>query len=300
MSPVTRHPSPFTGSYVAIVTPFHDDLSVNFSKLTELVEWHIAQGTNGIVACGTTGEASTLDPAEHFAVVKHVIETVKKRVPVIAGAGSNNTMHSLHLSVEAEKLGADGLLLITPYYNKTNEEGLYRHFTTVADKVNIPIILYNVPGRTGMSISINVLKRLAQHKNIIAIKEASGNLDYVLKIAAECPELAIFSGNDSQVLPVMSVGGVGVISVAANVYPKVFADMCRFFREGKMAEATALQVKYATFIENLFTEVNPIPVKEAMNHLGHKVGNFRLPLYNMSEKPKAALVEAIKGLETRD
>jgi 4-hydroxy-tetrahydrodipicolinate synthase len=162
--------------------------------------------------------------------------------------------------------------------------------------VNIPIILYNVPGRTGMGISINVLKRLMQHKNIVAIKEASGNLDYVLKIAAECPELAILSGNDSQVLPVLSLGGVGVISVAANVYPKVFADMCRLYREGKVVEATKLQVKYAAFIENLFTEVNPIPVKEAMNHLGHNVGGLRLPLYNMSDKPKAALFAAMEGL----
>ena len=288
------------GSYVAIVTPFNPDLSVNFSKLTELVEWHIAQGTNGIVACGTTGESSTLPDDEHLAVIGHVVKTVNKRIPVIAGTGSNDTMHSLHLSVEAEKLGADGLLLLTPYYNKANDEGLYRHFITVADKVNIPIILYNVPGRTSMSIPVSVLKRLAQHKNIVAIKEASGNLDFVLKIAAECPGLAIFSGNDSQVLPVLSLGGVGVISVAANVFPKALADMCRLYREGKVAEATKLQVKYAVFIENLFTEVNPIPVKEAMNHLGHNVGGFRLPLYAMSDKPKAALIDAMKGLETRE
>ncbi len=290
------HPSPFTGSYVAIVTPFNPDLSVNFDKLSQLVEWHIAQGTNGLVACGTTGESATLSDEEQLAVIGHVIKTANKRVPVIAGTGSNNTSHSLHLSQEAEKLGADGLLLITPYYNKANDEGLYLHFTTVADKVTIPIILYNVPGRTGMNMPIGVLKRLAQHKNIVAIKEAGGNLDYVLKVAAECPELAIFSGNDSQVLPVLSLGGVGVISVAANVYPEAFADMCRLYREGKTAEATALQVKYAAFIENLFTEVNPIPVKEAMNYLGHNVGNFRLPLYNMSEKAKAVLIDTIKAL----
>ncbi len=286
----------FSGSYVAIVTPFNPDLSVNFAKLAELVEWHIAQGTNGIVACGTTGESATLSDEEQLAVIKQVITTANRRVKVIAGTGSNNTAHSLHLSVEAETLGADGLLLITPYYNKANDEGLYRHFITVADKIKIPVILYNVPGRTGMNIPIAVLKRLAGHENVVAIKEASGNLDYVLKIAAECPDLAIFSGNDSQILPVLSLGGIGVISVAANVYPKAFADMCRFYREGKTAEATRLQLKYAAFIENLFTEVNPIPVKEAMNHLGHQVGGFRLPLYAMTDRLKIALFQEIDSL----
>jgi 4-hydroxy-tetrahydrodipicolinate synthase len=291
--------STFSGSYVAIVTPFNDDLSVNFSKLTELIEWHIAEGTNGIVACGTTGESSTLKDDEQLAVIEHVVKVVNKRIKVIAGAGSNETPHSLYLSLEAQKRGADGLLLITPYYNKTNDEGLYHHFVTVADKVNIPIILYNVPGRTGMNIPISVLKRLAQHPNIVAIKEASGNLDYVLKVAAACPELAIFSGNDSQVLPILSLGGVGVISVAANVVPKDFAAMCAHYLKGNAAEATKLQIKYAQFIESLFIEVNPIPVKEAMNHLGWKVGGFRPPLYAMSDKAKAILVNEITKINLK-
>ncbi|MDR3236345.1 MAG: 4-hydroxy-tetrahydrodipicolinate synthase [Prevotellaceae bacterium] len=297
-SSTTQHSTLATGgSYVAIVTPFHDDLSVNFDKLTELIEWHIAEGTTGIVACGTTGEASTLKDDEQLAVIAHVVKVVQKRIKVIAGAGSNETPHSLYLSQEAEKRGADGLLLITPYYNKTNDEGLYRHFATVADKVNIPVILYNVPGRTGINIPITVLKRLAQHPNIVAIKEASGNLDYVLKVAAECPELAIFSGNDSQVLPVLSLGGVGVISVAANLYPKDFAAMCAHYKNGNTAEATRLQIKYARVIENLFTEVNPIPIKEAMNLQGWNVGGFRLPLYAMSETAKAKLAKAIQELK---
>ncbi|MDR3133490.1 MAG: 4-hydroxy-tetrahydrodipicolinate synthase [Prevotellaceae bacterium] len=286
----------FSGSYVAIVTPFNPDLSVNFDKLTELVEWHIAEGTDGIVACGTTGEVSTLKDDEQLAVIAHVVKTVNKRLPVIAGAGSNETPHSLYLSLEAEKRGADGLLLITPYYNKTNEEGLYRHFATVAEKVHIPVILYNVPGRTGMNIPFNVLKRLAHFKNIVAIKEASGNMDYVLKIAKDIPELAILSGNDSQVLPVLSLGGAGVISVAANVFPKAMAAMCAEYAKGNTREATRLQVLYANLIESLFIEVNPIPVKEAMNLLGWNVGGYRLPLYPMSEKNREVLMEELKGV----
>ncbi|MDR3185006.1 MAG: 4-hydroxy-tetrahydrodipicolinate synthase [Prevotellaceae bacterium] len=285
-----------SGSYVALVTPFNDNLSVNFDKITELVEWHIAEGTDGIVACGTTGEASTLKDDEQLAVIEHVVKVVNKRIPVIAGAGSNETPHSLYLSQEAEKRGADGLLLITPYYNKANDEGLYRHFTTVADKVRIPSILYNVPGRTGMNIPINVLKRLSQHERIVAIKEASGNLDYVLKVAAECPGLAIFSGNDSQVLPILSLGGVGVISVAANVAPKDFAAMCTHYREGRVAESTKLQIKYARLIESLFIEVNPIPVKEALNYLGWGVGGFRAPLYAMSGNARTILITELNNM----
>jgi 4-hydroxy-tetrahydrodipicolinate synthase len=283
-----------SGSFVAIVTPFNADFSINFGKLTELVEWHIAEGTNGIVACGTTGEVSTLKDDEQLAVIEHVVKAVNRRVPVIAGAGSNETPHSLYLSQEAEKRGADGLLLITPYYNKTNDEGLYRHFAMVAEKVHIPVILYNVPGRTGMNIPVDVLKRLAQLENIVAIKEASGNMDYVLKIAKDIPQLTILSGNDSQVLPILSLGGTGVISVAANVFPKEMAGMCAEFAKGNIREATRLQVMYANLIESLFIEVNPIPVKEAMNILGWNVGGYRLPLYPMSEKNKAALTEEMR------
>ncbi|MDR1898251.1 MAG: 4-hydroxy-tetrahydrodipicolinate synthase, partial [Prevotellaceae bacterium] len=223
-----------------------------------------------------------------------VVKVVNKRLPVVAGAGSNETPHSLYLSQEAEKRGADGLLLITPYYNKTNNEGLYQHFKIVAEQVRIPIILYNVPGRTGMSIPVEVLKRLAPHKNIVAIKEASGNMDYVLKIAKDVPVLAILSGNDSQVLPILSLGGTGVISVAANVFPRVMAAMCAEFAKGNIREATRLQVLYANVIESLFLEVNPIPVKEAMNLQGRNVGGYRLPLCAMSEKNRAALAEEMR------
>ncbi|MDR2801774.1 MAG: 4-hydroxy-tetrahydrodipicolinate synthase [Prevotellaceae bacterium] len=286
--------SKFSGSYVAIVTPFNADASINFDKLAELVEWHIAEGTNGIVACGTTGEVSTIKDDEQLEVIAHVVKVTDKRVPVIAGAGSNETPHSLYLSLEAEKRGADGLLLITPYYNKTNDEGLYRHFAMVAEKVHIPIVLYNVPGRTGMNLPVGVLKRLAQLGNIVAIKEASGNMDYVLKIAKDIPELAILSGNDSQVLPILSLGGAGVISVAANVFPKAMAAMCAEYAAGNIREATRLQVLYANLIESLFIEVNPIPVKEAMNIQGWNVGGYRLPLYPMSEKNRAALAEEMR------
>jgi len=283
----------FTGSIVAIVTPFNANGSINFEKLTELLEWHIAEGTNGIVVCGTTGESPTLSDEEQLAIISHTVKVINKRIPVIAGAGSNNSQHSLHLSQAAEKAGADGLLLITPYYNKTNEEGLYQHFKTVAEKVNIPIILYNVPSRTNMNIPINVLKRLAELKNIVAIKEASGNLDYVLKVAKEVPSLIILSGNDSQVIPILSLGGLGVISVFANVFPNAMVEMCAKYAKGELREAMTLQVKYANFIEALFIETNPIPVKEAMNLQGMNVGAYRLPLWEMSEKNKAILVEEL-------
>ena len=283
----------FTGSIVAIVTPFNANGSINFEKLTELLEWHISEGTNGIVVCGTTGESPTLSDEEQLAIISHTVKVINKRIPVIAGAGSNNSQHSLQLSQAAEKAGADGLLLITPYYNKTNEEGLYQHFKTVAEKVNIPIILYNVPSRTNMNIPINVLKRLAELKNIVAIKEASGNLDYVLKVAKEVPSLIILSGNDSQVIPILSLGGLGVISVFANVFPNAMAEMCVKYAKGELREAMTLQVKYANFIEALFIETNPIPVKEAMNLQGMNVGAYRLPLWEMSEKNKAILVEEL-------
>jgi len=283
----------FTGSIVAIVTPFNANGSINFEKLTELLEWHITEGTNGIVVCGTTGESPTLSDEEQLAIISHTVKVINKRIPVIAGAGSNNSQHGLHLSQAAEKAGADGLLLITPYYNKTNEEGLYQHFKTVAEKVNIPIILYNVPSRTNMNIPINVLKRLAELKNIVAIKEASGNLDYVLKVAKEVPSLIILSGNDSQVIPILSLGGLGVISVFANIFPNAMAEMCAKYAKGELREAMTLQVKYANFIEALFIETNPIPVKEAMNLQGMNVGAYRLPLWEMSEKNKAILVEEL-------
>ncbi|MDR1975015.1 MAG: 4-hydroxy-tetrahydrodipicolinate synthase [Bacteroidales bacterium] len=284
----------FSGSIVALVTPFNDDLTVNYDKISELVEWHIANGTNGILACGTTGENATLSDTEHLEVIRHVIKVVGSRVPVVAGTGSNDTEYSLHLSREAEKFGADALLLITPYYLKTNDEGLYQHFAYVADRVKTPIILYNVPSRTTVNIPIEVLKSLAKHPNIAAIKEAHTETERILQVAHECPDLAMFSGNDSQILPVLSLGGVGVISVVANVFPKVISDICRLYKEGNVAGATALQVKYAKIMDLLFIEPNPIPVKEAMNELGLGVGGFRLPLYPMEKANKEKMLNELK------
>ena len=288
----------FSGSIVALVTPFNDDETVNYNKISELVEWHIANGTNGILACGTTGENATLSDEEHLKVINHIVKAVNHRVPVVAGTGSNDTKYSLHLSQEAEKYGVDALLLITPYYLKTSDEGLYRHFAYVADRVKTPIILYNVPSRTTVNIPIEILKRLSGHKNIIAIKEAHTETERILQVAHQCPRLKMFSGNDSQILPVLSLGGVGVISVVANIFPKVISDICRLYREGSVAEATALQVKYAKIMDLLFIEPNPIPVKEAMNEMGLNVGGFRLPLCAMGVENREIMLAELRVLRS--
>jgi 4-hydroxy-tetrahydrodipicolinate synthase len=286
----------FFGSIVALITPFKDDGTVNYDKISELVEWHIANGTDGILACGTTGENATLSDEEHLKVIKHIAEVADRRVTVVAGTGSNDTEYSLHLSQEAEKYGVDALLLNTPYYHKTSDEGLYQHFVYVADRVKTPIILYNVPSRTTVNIPIEILKRLSKHKNIIAIKEAHTETERILQVAHQCPELKMFSGNDSQIIPVLSLGGVGVISVVANVFPRVISDICRLYKMGNVAEATALQVKYAKIMDLLFIEPNPIPVKEAMNEMGLGVGGFRLPLCAMGTKNKEIMLAELKGL----
>ncbi|MDR0763863.1 MAG: 4-hydroxy-tetrahydrodipicolinate synthase [Bacteroidales bacterium] len=286
----------FSGSIVALVTPFNDDSTVNYDRISKLVEWHIANGTNGILACGTTGENATLSDEEHLEVIRHIAKVVNRRIPVVAGTGSNDTEYSLHLSLEAEKCGVDALLLITPYYLKTSDEGLYQHFAYVADRVKTPIILYNVPSRTTVNIPIEVLKRLSKHANIVAIKEAHTETERILQVAHQCPELKMFSGNDSQILPVLSLGGVGVISVVANVFPKVISDICRLYKEGNVAEATALQVKYAKIMDLLFIEPNPIPVKEAMNEIGLGAGGFRLPLCAMGAKNKEIMLAELKAL----
>ncbi len=284
---------PFTGSAVAIVTPF-DGNKTNYDVLGELIEWHIASGTDAIVICGTTGEASTMPDEEHLEAIRFTAEKAAGRIKVIAGTGSNETAHAIALSKKAEGYGVDGLLQVTPYYNKTTQKGLAAHFSAIANAVNIPIILYNVPSRTGVSISIETLKELAKVENIVAIKEASGNISYTARVAAEVPELYIYSGNDDMIVPIMSLGGKGVISVLANVMPKETHEMCRAYLDGDCAKATRMQLDYLELCNKLFIEVNPIPVKTALNLMGRNVGNLRLPLIDMEEKNLETLRTVLK------
>lgn len=283
------------GSIVALVTPFHEDGSVNFEKLKELVEWHVANQTDGILVLGTTGESSTMTHEEDDSVVQCVIEMVAKRVPVIVGAGSNNTNTMLKKSIDYEKMGADQLLLISPYYNKTNEEGMIQHFKTVADAVHIPIILYNIPGRTGCSISEHAVAVLSQHPNIKGIKEASGNLSYAMNISKYLhDDFVMYSGNDDIIVPMMSLGSSGVISVLANVLPNETHEMVHAYLDGDAKKALAIQHQYLDLIHALFVEVNPIPVKEAMNQMGMQIGGYRLPLTQMSEAHKELMKQRLE------
>lgn len=280
----------FTGSAVAILTPMNLDGSINYERLGELIDEQIANHTDAIVVAGTTGEASTMTDDEHVEAIRFTVEHVNKRVPVIAGTGSNDTGYAVELSKAAERVGADALLLVTPYYNKTSQRGLVAHFTTVADAVNIPIILYNVPSRTGVKISLDTYIQLAKHPNIVATKEASGDFSLIAEIAAKT-DLDIYSGNDDQVLPLLALGGKGVISVSAHVIPQQKHDMVKLFMEGKTAEALEIQKKYLDLENAMFIDVNPIPVKEAMNLLGKDVGECRLPLIRMEE----AKIEKLKS-----
>jgi len=278
------------GSIVALITPFHEDGSVNFAKIEELLEWHIAEGTDGILMLGTTSESPTMSHEEDDAICKLAVEVVAGRVPVIASSGSNCTQTVIEKSRSFKNLGADGLLTIAPYYNKANKEGMYHHFADVADAVDLPMILYNVPGRTGCSIPVDVVERLAAHRNIVGIKEASGDLSYVAKLSRFAgEEFAIYSGNDDVILPVLSLGGAGVISVLANILPRFTHDMVMNFLEGRFEMARQAQVGYMNLINDLFIEVNPIPVKEAMNLMGMEVGGYRLPLYPMAPENREIL-----------
>lgn len=280
----------FKGSAVAIVTPFTEDGKVNFDKFGELLEFQIANGTDAVVVCGTTGEATTMTTEEQLALIKYAVEKVNKRIPVIAGSGSNNTMHSVFMSQECEKLGVDGLLVITPYYNKANKAGLKRHFETIAASVKLPIILYNVPGRTCVNISPSLIAELAKIDNIVAVKEASGDLGQVAKIASLVPDdFAIYSGNDDTIVPLLSLGGHGVISVLANICPQETHDMVTKFLDGDVQGSKELQLKLDALIAALFIEVNPVPVKTALNLIGYEVGDFRLPLAEMEEKNLSVL-----------
>lgn len=286
----------FTGAGVALVTPFHQDGSVNYNKLKELIEFQIDNKTDAIIIAGTTGEAPTLSDEEHKEVISFAAKVINKRVPLIAGAGSNDTLYGTQNAIFAEKAGADALLLVTPYYNKTTQRGLIEHFNYYADHVNIPIILYNVPGRTGVNIEPDTCAQLAKHKNIVAIKEASGNISQVAEIAAKCPDLDIYSGNDDQIVPVMSLGGKGVISVLSNVAPEDTHNMCQKYLDGDAKGALELQLKYSQLNKALFCEVNPIPVKEALNIMGLGVGPCRMPLCKMDPKNIEFLTNALKGV----
>ena len=284
------------GSIVALVTPFTADGDVDFEALGRLVDFHLEAGTDAILTLGTTGESSTMTDAEDDAVCAFVVERVSGRIPVIAGSGSNSTQTMLAKSLSYQRLGADGLLIITPYYNKANEEGIYRHLATVADAVDVPCILYNIPGRTGCSISVRNVERLAAHENVMAIKEASGSIAYAADIAHTLgPDFKMFSGNDDMVVPLMSLGASGVISVWANVQPALVHDMVRAFADGDVARARAIQIAGLPLVHALFSEVNPIPVKEALAQMGMIERNYRLPLCPMAEGTRAQLVEAMKG-----
>jgi len=281
----------FTGSGVAIVTPFTQDNAVNFDKLAELIEWQIQEGTDAIIACGTTGESPTLTDDEHKKVIECAVETAKKRVPVIAGSGSNDTAYAVQMSIHAEHVGADALLCITPYYNKPTQKGLIANFIAIADAVNIPIIMYNVPGRTGVNLAPETVAKLAEHRNICGVKEASGNIAQVAEIARLVPpDFALYSGNDDMIVPLMSLGGLGVISVVANIAPKDTHLMAKSFLDGNLKKAQELQLSMKPLIDALFCETNPIPVKTAMNLMGLNVGGLRLPLTEMSD----ANVEKLK------
>ena len=286
------------GSIVALITPMNSDGSVNYDKLGELIEFHIANKTDGIVILGTTGEASTLEFEEEEKIVKFSIERANKRIPIIVGSGSNETEKALKMSVKYSLMGADYVLVITPYYNKTNESGLIKHFTMIADNAKCPVIMYNVPSRTGMSISIHAIEVLSKHPNIWGIKEASGNISYSMKVAKYLgDDFHMLSGNDDIIVPMMSIGAVGVISVLANSHPKETSEICRLMSMGKYNEANLLQLKLLNYINDLFIEVNPIPIKEAMNYMGFNVGGYRMPLDYMSDSNKKILCAEIDRLK---
>ncbi len=289
----------FTGAGVAIVTPMNQDGSVNFDKLGELIEQQIAGKTDAIIICGTTGESSTLSHEEHLECIKYAVEKTAKRIPVIAGTGSNCTDTAVYLSTEAEKYGADGVLLVTPYYNKATQNGLVEHFTQIASCIKVPVILYNVPSRTGCNILPETVIRIAKAaKNVVAVKEASGNISQVVKLAAlikeENLEFDIYSGNDDQIVPVLALGGKGVISVLSNIAPENTHNIVQSYLEGDVQTSLKLQLEALPLIDALFCEVNPIPVKAALNLMGMNVGGLRRPLTTMEEANQVKLKKAME------
>lgn len=285
----------FKGCGTAIATPFTED-GINFTEFSKLVEYQINEGIDAIIVCGTTGESSTMTLEEKKALVKFSVELIDKRVPLIVGAGSNNTATSIEMSQYAESVGADGLLLVTPYYNKTTQEGLIHHYNSIASKTTLPIILYNVPSRTGLNILPETCLELSKTENIVAIKEASGNISQIAKIAALCGNnLSIYSGNDDQNIPILSLGGIGAISVLSNVAPRFTHNMIYDFLNGNIEKARFAQLQSLELIESLFCEVNPIPVKTALNMMGYNFGKPRLPLIDMSESGKQRLKKSLEN-----
>lgn len=286
----------FTGAGVAIITPMYEDGSINFDELGRIIEDQIAHGTDAIVICGTTGECSTMTDEEQLATIKYTVDIVNHRVPVIAGAGSNDTDHGCALAAKSAECGADALLMVTPYYNKTSQAGLVAHFTAMAEAGGIPVIVYNVPSRTGLNIAPETALELSKHPLINGIKEASGNISQVAKIAQLCgDELNIYSGNDDQVVPLLSLGGKGVISVVSNVKPELVHNCCKAFFDGDTAKARQLQLEMLPLADALFCEVNPIPVKYAMNVLGWEAGECRLPLVEPSDAHKEQIEKALRA-----
>lgn len=286
----------FEGAGVALVTPFMANGDVNYPKLTEIIEEQIAGGTDAIIICGTTGESSTMDHKEHLDVIRYTCDVVNKRIPVVAGTGSNSTAEAIYLSQEAEKAGAGGLLLVTPYYNKATQNGLIAHFTAIAEAVSIPIILYNIPGRTGVTMKPETIVKLCKEvPNIVGVKEASGNFSAIaelMSMADGCVDL--YSGNDDQIVPLLSLGGKGVISVLSNVAPRQAHDICENYFNGNVKKSAEMQLEAIPLINALFCEVNPIPVKAAMNLMGKEVGPLRLPLTEMEPKNQERLAKAMK------
>ena len=285
----------FTGAAVALITPMHQDGSIHYDALRQIIEDQIARGTDAIVICGTTGECSTMTDQEQLATIKFAVDTVAHRVPVVAGAGSNDTAHGCALAAGAAACGADALLMVTPYYNKTSQAGLVAHFTAMAEAGGIPVILYNVPSRTGVSIKPETAKKLSEHPLVNGIKEASGNIAQVAQIAALCgDDLNIYSGNDDQVVPLLSLGGKGVISVVSNIAPTLVHDCCKAWFDGDTAEARRLQLEMLPLSDAMFCDVNPIPVKYAMNLLGWEAGKCRLPLVEPGDAQKAKIEQTLR------
>lgn len=282
---------------VALITPFHEDGSVNYEKLEELIQWHIKEQTDAILVLGTTAETPALTVTEEDEIARVSIQVAAGRVPIIVGSGSNNTMVAMEQSVKYEKMGADALLVITPYYNKTNKAGMVNHFNTIADAVNIPIYVYNVPGRTGVSLTYDALKEICKHKNIVGIKEASGDISFVTKISKLIsPDFNVYSGNDDMSIPLMSMGGQGIISVLANILPRQTHEMAMAYLNGDTELARKMQLYYLDFINALFIETNPIPIKEAMNLIGMNVGGYRMPLCCMEEDTRQVLIGTMKQI----
>lgn len=282
----------FQGAGVAIITPFNDQ-GVDYDAFGKMIDFQIENHTDAIIVAGTSGEASTMPDEEHLAVIQYCVNRVNKRVPVIAGTGSNDTMHAVSLSKKAYEYGVDGLLVVTPYYNKTTQRGLIEHYKTIAAATPLPIILYNVPSRTGLNIEVSTLQELAKVDNIVAVKEASGNISYAAKVAAHCPELTMYSGNDDMIVPLLSLGGKGVISVVSNVMPKETHDICQYYFDGEVEKSRDLQLKMLDLINTLFIEVNPIPVKTAMNLMGMNGGKLRMPLYEMTQEHTETLKKSM-------